>query len=78
MLYLLAFFISPLALLLAGRPFQAILNFFIYVASIFGLILFTPGVMLWAIGVIHAILVIHNKRADARAQRIIDAVEHRH
>ena len=80
MLYLLAFFISPLALLLAGMPFQAILNLVLYVLAIVltfvGLILFSaPGILIWALAVAHAVLMIHNKRAERRAQRIIDAIE---
>lgn len=75
MLYLLAFFVSPLALLLAGMPFQAILNLVLYLLSFVGLIFFiTPGVVIWAVAVVHAVLMIHNKRADRRAQKIIDAI----
>lgn len=75
MLYLLAFFLSPLALLFAGAPFQATLNFLLYVAAWIGLFLGgMPGVILWAIGAAHAIFVIHNKRADKRARMIADAI----
>jgi hypothetical protein len=74
-LYLLAFFLSPLALLFGGAPFQAILNLFIYVAAWIGLFFgVVPGVILWAIGAAHAIFTIHNKRANARARMIVDAI----
>ena len=76
MLVILAFFVSPLALLLAGMPFQALINFVIYVGSFVGVLLFVwPGVLLWGIGVVHAILMIQNRRADRRAQRIVEAIE---
>ena len=78
MLYLVSFFISPLGLLLAGKPFQAILNAIIYVLAIilvvtvfFGLV----GVGLWAIGVAHAVFVIHGKRTDQRTERMIAAMK---
>lgn len=76
MLYLLSFFIPPLALLLAGMPFQALINFVIYVGSFVGLLFFVwPGVFLGSIAVIHAILMIQNRRADRRAQRIVEAIK---
>jgi tetrahydromethanopterin S-methyltransferase subunit E len=78
MLYLLAFFIPPLALLLAGMPFQAILSFVIWISSFFGLFFFiSPGVFLWAVAVIHAVLMIQNRRANRRARQIIEAIERR-
>lgn len=44
MLYLLSFFIPPLALLLAGMPFQAIISFVLWISSFFGLLFFVwPG-----------------------------------
>ena len=75
MLYLLAFFVPPLALLLAGMPFQAIISFVIWFGSFLGLVFFVvPGVFLWAIAVLHAILMIQNKRADDRTRRIVEAI----
>lgn len=57
-------------------PFQAILSLVLYLLSFVGLVFFVwPGVFLWAIGVVHAIPMIHNMRADRRAQRIIEAIE---
>lgn len=56
MLYLLAILLPPLAVLLTGRPFQAILNFFL-------------TLMLWFPGALHAILVVNEHKADQRAQR---------
>ena len=78
MLYLIAFFLSPLALLLAGKPFQAFLNAILYLLAWLGLLLFAaPGVLLWLIGVAHACLVISGKRADQRTRRIVEAVRAR-
>jgi hypothetical protein len=77
-LYLLAFFCSPLALLLAGKPVSAIFNFILYILSIVcwvTLIFFHVGFLLWGIGVLHAVLAIHDARADRRARRIIAATK---
>lgn len=76
MLYLLAFFCPPLALLLAGRPISALFNLIVYVISIAlwaTIIFFHAGFVLWAIAVLHAVLAIDNVRADRRARRIIRA-----
>ena len=58
MLYLIAILLPPLAVLLAGKPFQAILN-----------ILLTA--LLYLPGLLHAILVVHNHYADRRNERLI-------
>ena len=75
MIYLLAFFLPPLALVLAGAPFAALLNLVVWVAAWLGLVfLIVPGVILWVIAVVHAIVVINNKRADRRTREIIRAI----
>ena len=62
MLYLLAVVFPPLAVLLCGKPFQALLSI--------------PLTLLgWAPGVIHALFVVQNHYADERSQRLIRAVE---
>jgi hypothetical protein len=73
-IYLLAFFVSPLALLFAGAPFAALFNALVYGAAWLATPFIVPGVILWAIGVGHALVVINNKRADRRTRRIIDAI----
>ena len=76
MLYLLAFFCSPLALLFAGKPFQALANLILYVLSIVcwvTIVFHHAGFVLWAIGVLHAVLAISDAREDRRARRIIAA-----
>ena len=59
MLYLLAILLPPLAVLLCGKPFQAIINI---VLTLF----------LWIPGIIHAMLVVSSHHADKRNQRVID------
>ena len=76
MLYLLAFFCSPLALLFAGKPFQALANLVLYILSIvcwITIVLHHAGFVLWGIGVLHAVLSINNAREERRARRIIAA-----
>jgi hypothetical protein len=76
MIYLLAFFCSPLALLLTGKPFQALANFILYVLSFvfwITIIFHHIGFLLWGIGVLHAVLAINHAREERRARRIIEA-----
>ena len=63
MLYLLAIVFPPLAVLLCGKPFQALLSL-------------PLTLMGWAPGVIHALFVVNNHYAEQRSQRLIRAVEH--
>ncbi|WP_434169661.1 YqaE/Pmp3 family membrane protein [Peribacillus frigoritolerans] len=56
MLYLIAIFFPPLAVLLAGKPVQAVLNL------VLTLFFYVPGL-------IHAILVVHDKKADKRMKQ---------
>ena len=58
---LLAIILPPLAVLLCGKPIQAVIS-----------ILLT--MCLWIPGVIHAILVVNAKNADKRNDRLIEAV----
>jgi len=78
MLYLLAFFCSPLALLFAGKPFQALANLILYILSIvcwITIIFHHAGLVLWAIAVLHAVLSINNAREERRTRRIIAATK---
>ena len=52
--------LPPVAVLLCGKPFQAVLNFFL-------------TLFLWLPGVIHAWLVVSDRNADRRTQRTIEA-----
>ena len=62
MLYLLAILLPPLAVLLAGKPFQALINVVL-------------TLMIWIPGVIHALLVVNNYYADKRTQRVVDTIK---
>ncbi|MGD0144703.1 MAG: hypothetical protein ABSC92_16245 [Rhizomicrobium sp.] len=76
MIYLLAFFCSPLALLFEGKPISALFNFILYILSIIfwiTIIFHHVGFLLWAIGVLHAVLAINHTREERRARRIIAA-----
>jgi uncharacterized membrane protein YqaE (UPF0057 family) len=65
MLYLLAVVVPPLAVLLCGKPFQAVLNLILVVAT------FGVG------AIIHAVFVVHNHYEDQRAERMIKALQNR-
>lgn len=76
MLYLLACLLPPLALLLAVKPFHAIISLVLYILAWFGLFfMLVPGILLWMVAVLHAVLVINASRADKRAQKIIKALK---
>lgn len=56
MLYLLAILLPPVAVLMVGKPIQALINFFL-------------TLFLWVPGAIHAVLVVNEKKADKRAKK---------
>jgi len=60
MRYFLAILLPPVAVLLCGKPVQALLNVILWILGI------VPGI-------IHACLVVHEFYADRRANRIIRA-----
>jgi hypothetical protein len=85
MIYFVAIFLPPLALLIYGKIFQAILNvlicLFAFVSFIFAILPFiTLGLFLviWGIAVIHAVLVINAAKQDARAREVAEAMRGRH
>jgi uncharacterized membrane protein YqaE (UPF0057 family) len=76
MIYLVALVLPPLALLLYGKIFQAIINLVIYilawVAVIPGLLFGgSPGFVLWLISALHAILAVNDAKKNARAAAIL-------
>jgi uncharacterized membrane protein YqaE (UPF0057 family) len=84
MIYLVAIFLPPLALLIYGKIFQAILNvlicLFAFLSFIFAILPFiTLGLFLviWGIAVIHAVLVINAAKQDARAREVAEAMRRR-
>lgn len=64
MLYVLAVLVPPLAVLLVGKPFQALINF--------GLCF-----LLWVPAVIHAIAVVSEAKADRRNEKLARAMRRR-
>ena len=82
MIYLVAIFLPPLALLIYGKIFQAIFNFIICVLAIVLGILFivlpgAPFVIMWGIAVLHAVLAVNSAKQDARAREVADAMRGR-
>jgi uncharacterized membrane protein YqaE (UPF0057 family) len=59
--YLIAILLPPLAVLLAGKPVQAIINL--------GLTR-----LLWVPGMLHALFVVHNCSAEKRQDWLVEAV----
>lgn len=62
MRYLLAIILPPLAVLLCGKPGQALLNL---ILCLFG----------WIPGIIHAIIVVNSHKADKRNDKLIEAIQ---
>jgi len=74
MLYLIAIFCSPLALLLASKPISALFNLILYIFSIVlwvTLLFWHAALLFWALAFVHAVFAIHDTRADRRAKRVI-------
>jgi uncharacterized membrane protein YqaE (UPF0057 family) len=59
--YLIAILLPPVAVLLKGKPFQAVLNLLLTLCF-------------WIPGMIHAILVVNNANAEKRNRELIRAV----
>ena len=62
MRYLLAIILPPIAVLLCGKPVQAILNLLL-------------TILFWIPCVVHALFVVHSHLADKRTDRVLEAVE---
>lgn len=60
-MYFLAVVIPPLAVLLAGKPFQFILNIIL-------------TLLFWLPGMIHAIMVVNEYKADQRNRLLVEAM----
>ncbi len=76
MIYLVAIFCSPLALLLTGKPISALFNGILYLLSILcwvTLIFSHAGFVLWLVAFVHAVLAINSAREDRRARWIANA-----
>lgn len=64
MRYLLAILLPPVAVLICGKPVQALLNLVL-------------TLLFWVPGAVHACLVVHDHLANKRADRIVQAVRTR-
>ena len=62
MRYLLAVILPPVAVLICGKPLQAILNLVL-------------TLLFWIPGLIHAIFVVNGYYADQRTDRVIEAIK---
>jgi hypothetical protein len=72
MIYLLAIFLPPLALLLNGQPFAAIFNLLLIVPCIvFGLVFH----ILLLVPSAHAVLAIYMERDKRRHREVVDAIK---
>ena len=73
MMYLLALVLPPLAILLSGLVFQAVFNGLLWALGVVLLLLpFVPGLPILGIVVLWALVVVHNRKQDARDRRLVD------
>jgi hypothetical protein len=71
MIYLLAIILPPLALLLNGQPFNAILNLVLIVPCLILGLVFHP---LLLVPSAHAVIAIYMEREKRRHREIVDAI----
>jgi uncharacterized membrane protein YqaE (UPF0057 family) len=62
MRYLLAVILPPVAVLICGKPIQALLNLVL-------------TLLFWIPGLIHALFVVNGYYADQRTDKVIDAIK---
>lgn len=62
MRYLLAVILPPVAVLICGKPIQALLNLVL-------------TLLFWIPGLIHALFVVNGYYADKRTDRVIEAIK---
>ncbi|HEV7266893.1 MAG TPA: hypothetical protein VGN83_18555 [Falsiroseomonas sp.] len=73
MSYLLAILVPPLALLMQGRPFQAIFNGLLWIGGlVFILLPFVAGQAAWLVAVIWAVAVTYNRKQEERDRRLLE------
>ncbi len=79
MIYILAIVLPPIALFVAGKPIQGIINAILFILSIV-LFVFTLGFgsflsfPLWVVSVVHALFVVHGYRTDQKITKIAKEV----
>ena len=72
MIYIVAALLPPLALLLNGQPFSAVLNLVLIVPClIFGLVFH----VLLLVPSLHAVIAVRMKRENRKHREIVDAIE---
>ena len=71
MIYILAFFVPPLALLLNGQLFAAVLNFVLIVPCLFFGLIFH---VLLLVPSAHAIIAIYHNREQRKHREIVEAI----
>ena len=71
MIYIFAFFVPPLALLLNGQLFAAIFNFLLIVPCLFFGLIFH---VLLLVPSAHAIIAIYHERENRRHREIVEAI----
>ncbi|WP_439598448.1 hypothetical protein [Falsiroseomonas sp.] len=73
MQYLLALLVPPLAILFAGKPFQAVFNGLLWIGGLLFILLpFVAGQAAWGIAVIWALAVVHGRRSEARDRQLVE------
>ena len=76
MRYLIALLVPPLAVLLCGKPVQAILNAVVWLVGIVT-IFFGVGLLVVPVAVIHAMFVVNTHFADKRQAGLMRALDSR-
>ena len=71
--YFLALILPPVAILMAGKIFQAVFNAVLFVVGLFFFIL--GGGFLCLLCIIHAFFVVHGHKQDKRQKEIVDAIK---
>jgi hypothetical protein len=72
MIYILALFLPPLALLFNGQPFAAIFNLLLIVPCLLLGLVFH---VLWLVPSAHAVIAIFHERENRRHREIVEAIE---
>jgi hypothetical protein len=71
MIYILAVLLPPLALLLNGQPFSAVLNLILIVPCILLGFIFP---LLWLVPSAHGMIAIYMKRDQRRHEEVVEAI----
>lgn len=72
MLYLVALILPPLALLLCGKPVQAVISAIVWVLSWIFAIIGGLGFIMWVILAVHAIMVVRDRNTKKMLESMRD------